>query len=259
MSIKENFCVNCDENREVTLKMVTIVHKIKDEEIPVQILMPHCVICGSQLSDLDIDEKHFDMALDEFRKRKKLLFPEQIKNLREKYGISQRAFARALGLAEPTINRYEQGAIQDIVYNNLLLLVDEPENMLKMAEQNKENLSEKEFNIIRNNVHKMQKCFSDEEKTFKDIKNVLEEKIEMLSNDMSNLLEIVNKNSHKIDKNSRAIGELDNKFGFFMREYRTQNVAAPRHAITWNTITKTNDSPGSNLKELYQYPLNKCN
>lgn len=155
MTNKELFCEDCNGMRVTTPKATEITHKIKGEEITVTVNVPFCPECGCELSDLDVEEYHHDLALNEYRKRKGLLYSEQIKTIREKYGLSQRAFARALGFAEPTINRYELGALQDTLHNNMLVLVNEPSVMLKMVSLNKENLSEKEFSYLVETLNKI--------------------------------------------------------------------------------------------------------
>jgi putative zinc finger/helix-turn-helix YgiT family protein len=155
MTKKELFCEVCNGMRVTTPKVTEISHTIKGEEISVTVNVPFCSECGCELSDLDVEEYHHDLALREYRRRKGLLYTEQIKAIREKYGLSQRAFARALGFAEPTINRYELGALQDTLHNNILVLVNDSSVMLKMASLNKENLSEKEFSSLVETLNKV--------------------------------------------------------------------------------------------------------
>ncbi len=145
MAANKLFCVHCDEPRDYTWKQAEIVHTIRNEEIPVTADLPFCVVCGEQLRDLETEEKHYQAAIDQYRKKKNLLFPGEIVSIREMYNMSQRAFARALGFSEPTINRYELGALQDAPHNSTLILAKEPENMLKLANLNRDNLSVKEF------------------------------------------------------------------------------------------------------------------
>ena len=45
---------------------------------------------------------------------------EKIKNLRESKGISQYRLAELTGINRSTINRYENGSIQKISFDNLL-------------------------------------------------------------------------------------------------------------------------------------------
>ena len=150
MEKKKLFCVTCDEKREYTLKPVDITHEIKGEPITIKnVEIPYCSVCKNQLNDLDIEEGHFELALNQYRREKNLLMPEKIKGIRKKYDLSQRAFGRALGFAESTINRYELGALQDSTHNSILLLVKEPKNFLLVATQNQDKLSEAELKHIK--------------------------------------------------------------------------------------------------------------
>lgn len=152
------YCDTCDEFIDNFIENKTrITHKIRDEEITLDMILPFCPKCGEQLCDVETDEIHYNYALNEYRKRKGLLSPEEIKSIRESYGLSQRAFSRALGLGEPTINRYELGALQDTAYNSLLLLVREPQNMLAVASSNRGHISEKEYETILSKVKKLEK------------------------------------------------------------------------------------------------------
>lgn len=58
-----------------------------------------------------------------YRQRHGLLQPEEIRRIREKYGLSQVAFAKVLGLGNKTVARYENGSIADMAQNNLIELM----------------------------------------------------------------------------------------------------------------------------------------
>ena len=62
--------------------------------------------------------------------------PEEIKKIREQYGLSQRSFAKLLNWGDKTICRYENGSIQDKAHNSLLLFLREPENMRTYLTEN---------------------------------------------------------------------------------------------------------------------------
>lgn len=200
MTRRKLFCVKCDELRKPIEKMTEVIHNVKGEEIAVKVMIPHCSECGYQLSDLDVEEKHFDIALMEYRHRKKLLLPEEIRAIREKYGLSQRAFSRALGFSEITINRYESGAIQDVTHNGLILLVNEPQNMLKIASQNKENLSKRELKIIDENIQKLL------------INNEVKEDNPMYQNILSKL--------EKLERKLSKIDHFDRKFNVLLHNIK---------------------------------------
>lgn len=237
MNANQYFCLECDEERISIPKMTNVLHNIKGEEISLEVMLPYCSVCDSQLSDLDIDEKHFDMALDEYRKRKDLLYPHEIKAIRESYGISQRAFARALGFAEPTINRYEQGAIQDVVHNNLILLVGNPDNMIEIALRNKKNLSDKELSIIQENAQCIKSKNSVKQEFFEEIlMKCMSEFSSKISSEISNVVVIANNNTHKIN-------ELDSKFGAYLKDFKNhcKQTSLPQKNCDWGTILNTRD------------------
>ena len=52
-----------------------------------------------------------------------MLLPDEIKNIRNQYNLSQASFSRFLGFGEKTITRYENGAIQDLCHDNIIRLM----------------------------------------------------------------------------------------------------------------------------------------
>lgn len=70
---------------------------------------------------------------NEYRKLNSFLLPEEIKSIREKYGVTQVEFAQILGLGNKTITRYENGSLQNVAHNNLIKIVERnPEEFLKL-------------------------------------------------------------------------------------------------------------------------------
>lgn len=207
MNEKEMFCNYCDDIVEFELKEAEILHKIKDEEIKLNVCLPFCKSCGNQLSDLEIEEQHFNDAINQYRRMKNLLSPEDIKLIRESYGLSQRAFARTLGISEATMNRYELGALQDTVYNNLMLLIKEPNNMMRIAVQNKDKISSKEFNLIKTNVNKM---LNDSSKNIQE--NTIIEKLDLihkkLEKDLERKIDVLIKDSSRRETNDNEYKQL---------------------------------------------------
>ena len=92
---------------------------------------------------------------NEYRKKHKLLLPDEIKNIRETYGLSQTSFSRLLNWKDKTIQRYERGAIQDKIHNSLLLFLKKPENMKMFIEQNEINLDEEQLTILNKKIDEL--------------------------------------------------------------------------------------------------------
>jgi putative zinc finger/helix-turn-helix YgiT family protein len=98
------YCPMCEAEREMDLGTVPEEYKVLGETIAVDVPRLSCPACGEAL----IDEGFGDPTLHvyaEYRRRHGLLSPEQIHGIREKYDLSQDAFASLLGTSPATLAR----------------------------------------------------------------------------------------------------------------------------------------------------------
>ena len=112
------------------------------------------IVCGEEIEVLD--NKTLLAAYNKYRKKHKLLLPEEIKKIREQYGLSQRAFAKLLNWGDKTICRYENGSIQDKAHNSLLLFLREPKNMRVFLNENEILLDERQKKKLYNAVGELE-------------------------------------------------------------------------------------------------------
>jgi putative zinc finger/helix-turn-helix YgiT family protein len=138
--MKGNFCPNCEEYTETTVRVEKEVYNVRGEPIEIEAEVTICQKCGSKIFDEERDSRNLEKAYSQYREKHNLLSPEQIRSIREKYGLSQRALSRLLGWGEITIHRYENGAVQDNAHNNLLHLIEDPENIKTLFEANRNKL-----------------------------------------------------------------------------------------------------------------------
>jgi putative zinc finger/helix-turn-helix YgiT family protein len=136
-------CPICERRRNLEYGERSEIVKIRGEEIPVKVNAYYCTEGDHYFYDLQDEEDKYQTAYREFRQRKGMLQPDDIRHLREKYGLSQRAFAKLLGCSPITIQRYETGALQDDVHNNLLLILKDYHSFKHFFESKKSSLSEK--------------------------------------------------------------------------------------------------------------------
>lgn len=146
-SIKKK-CPICEAERDLQYGRKREILKVRDEEIPVESKVYYCPEGDHYFYDIEDEEQKFQSAYREYKKRKSLLQQEEIKQIREKYGFSQRGFARFLGWGEITIQRYESGALQDNAHNSLLFVIKDFENFKKLFEIRKKDLMEKDIKRI---------------------------------------------------------------------------------------------------------------
>lgn len=114
------YCPTCyfEQTTMVIQKEETL--QVKDREITLTVPVRVCKICNEEIYDKDLDSKTLQMFYSEYRRLEGLLQPEEIKNIRLKYHLSQASLAKMLGFGEKTITRYENGAIQDASHDLLI-------------------------------------------------------------------------------------------------------------------------------------------
>src|SRR5690625_807753 len=96
--------------------------------------------------------ENLEEAYAEYRVRKNILIAEEIIELRERFGLSQRQFAKLLGWGHATISKYESGVLPSIPHNNTLALLKDPENFRELLERNKGSLNDREYDRIKAKV-----------------------------------------------------------------------------------------------------------
>jgi putative zinc finger/helix-turn-helix YgiT family protein len=133
-------CPNCEEYTSVTLGVEREVYNVRGEPTEIEAEVVICQECGEKVFDEERDSRNLEKAYSLYREKHNLLSPDEIRSIREKYGLSQRALSRLLGWGEITIHRYENGAIQDNVHDKLLRLIEDPQNMQKFFEANRDKL-----------------------------------------------------------------------------------------------------------------------
>jgi putative zinc finger/helix-turn-helix YgiT family protein len=133
------------------------IYPIKGESIEIIEKVRIDLNNNEEIFDEALEDQNLELIYTQYRKRHALLMPNKIKETREKYGVSQRAFSRILGWGEVTIHRYETGALQDRSHNDALVLLENPDNMKILLENNKNKINRKDYINIKENLQKLMK------------------------------------------------------------------------------------------------------
>lgn len=151
-----DYCEAC--GKEVQTEIITRreVFNVCGEDIEVDAQVLVCADCGEELFNEELDSATLISAYNEYRRKHKLLLPEEIRKIREQYGLSQRSFAKLLNWGDKTIYRYENGAVQDRAHNSLLLFLREPENMRTYLTENEIALDDKQKARLLETVEKLE-------------------------------------------------------------------------------------------------------
>lgn len=133
-------CDDCDEIDETNTRVEerSETYSVKGEPITVLVRVRVCKNCGKDIFDEELDDQTLQAAYDIYRRKHKIIFPAEIRALREKYGLSQRGLGAVLGWGPITIHRYEAGSLPDESHNQVLRLLQDPFNMAQFIDENRD-------------------------------------------------------------------------------------------------------------------------
>lgn len=90
------YCDACGKEVETRIITRQETFKVCGEDITIDAQILVCAECGEELFCEELDSATLVNAYNEYRRKHKLLLPDEIKKIREQYGLSQRSFAKLL-------------------------------------------------------------------------------------------------------------------------------------------------------------------
>jgi putative zinc finger/helix-turn-helix YgiT family protein len=133
-------CPYCEKETSLTSVENVENFNVRGEIIPVMVKYLRCDECGGEFRDPKSRDDPLDEAYSEYRRRKNLVQPEEIKAFRRKYDLTQKELSDLLGIGIATLSRYENGALQDEAHDSILRLGMQPRNLKDLINKNKEQL-----------------------------------------------------------------------------------------------------------------------
>ena len=136
------FCPNCEKESPVELVREAEEFNVRGESIMVDVEYYRCLECGEQFENSKSTIDPYEIAYREYRSRKGMLQPEEIRTFRSQRGLTQKEFSDLLGIGIATLNRYENGALQSEAHDRIIKLAMEPRNFLNMVSNSQGILSD---------------------------------------------------------------------------------------------------------------------
>lgn len=136
-------CPCCMVEHEV--KTVRLMEKniFKDEPVEYVVEYQFCESTGDFFEEEDQLKVNFLDMKNTYREKVGLLTTNQIRKIRDKYGITQRDLSLLLGWGTRTIMRYEKCQVQDTAHDTILRKLDSnPDCFLQLLQAGKGRLSE---------------------------------------------------------------------------------------------------------------------
>ncbi len=93
-----------------------------------------CEESGEQLTTTEIDELNMTQLYNQYREKHNLPFPEEIREIREKYGLAATKMSEILGFGINGYRNYESGEVPSQANARLIQLADDPAKFKDLVE-----------------------------------------------------------------------------------------------------------------------------
>jgi putative zinc finger/helix-turn-helix YgiT family protein len=135
------YCPNCGREDSLALIRETEDFNVRGEIIPVEVEYYRCENCSEEIMQLQTDDDPLEKAYREYRRRKDMLQPEEIRKFRQSLGLTQKELSELLGIGVASLSRYENGALQEQAHDQILKFGMDPSNLLKLIEEKRDVLN----------------------------------------------------------------------------------------------------------------------
>ena len=141
-------------DKEMELKKVKSVLNFRKEPFDV---VYHSYVCTDTQEEFEDDwltTLNMQQVTDQYREKHNIPFPEQIKAIREGYGLSAARISEMLGLGINTWRLYENGEVPTVANARLIQLISDPQNFIKHISEFG-TCKPKEIEKIRRNIDEL--------------------------------------------------------------------------------------------------------
>lgn len=140
------FCPNCEEETDQEFIKNSQVITVRGESIPVEAEYFLCKRCNGEYEEPREGFDPLDQAYREFRRRKGMLQPEEIKDQRKRLALTQKEFSIILGIGIATLNRYENGSLQSESHDQTIRFAMDADHLREMINNKRNKLPPKPLN-----------------------------------------------------------------------------------------------------------------
>ena len=92
-----------------------------------------CEDSREQFTSAALDELNMNQVYNQYRDKFNIPFPDEINNIRSKYGLSASKMSEILGFGVNSYRQYEAGEIPSVANAKLIQIVDDPQNFMEMT------------------------------------------------------------------------------------------------------------------------------
>lgn len=112
-----------------------------------------CMDTGEQFTTTEIDTLNLNQVYNKYREKYGIPFTDEIKNIREKYGLSAAKMSEVLGLGANVYRNYEAGEIPSVATGRLIRLAEDPDEFGRLLEMSRNVLEPDEYEKVKKKIN----------------------------------------------------------------------------------------------------------
>lgn len=148
--------------KEMKLQKESRKVSFRKQEIEYTNLSYYCEDTKQSVVTTELDEVNLRQIYNKYRELNNIPFPEEIKKLRQKYGLSAAKMSELFGFGPNQYALYENGEIPSISNAKAIRLADSPFVFKNMLESNKAIIKEKDYKSIITKINAKLVSFEDD-------------------------------------------------------------------------------------------------
>jgi putative zinc finger/helix-turn-helix YgiT family protein len=115
-----------------------------------------CLDSGEQFTTTEIDTLNLNQVYNKYREKYGIPFTDEIKNIREKYGLSASKMSTVLGLGANVYRNYEAGEMPSVATGRLIRLAEDVEEFEKLLEMSRHSFEQHEYDKVKKKLEHAQ-------------------------------------------------------------------------------------------------------
>ena len=138
---------------EATLQKEIRTMNFRKEPFQVWFQYYKCTDRGEQFTDEELDEVNINQVYNQYRVKYGIPFPDEIKAIREQYGLSANKMSEILGLGINVYRNYEAGEVPSVSNGRLIQMAKDPKEFKKMIDLGKNEFMPQELEKINRKIN----------------------------------------------------------------------------------------------------------
>ncbi len=154
---------------EATLQKEMRTMEFRKEPFQIQFQYYLCKDTAEQFTDDELDEVNTNQVYNQYRAKYGIPFPDEIKAIREQYGLPANKMAEILGLGVNVYRNYESGEVPNVSNGRLIQMVKDPKELKQLIDYSKNEFTSEELEKIDKKINHALNKWDDIEKMYETL------------------------------------------------------------------------------------------